>query len=117
VTEITGGVRGVDTRRGPNNRETKMPEDKSDEANVHAEEHQGLPPPEQLDLPEVEALQAKVEALEGAVESLKKEMTRIQIRQMLLKAIVGWKEGEEVPLPEDVLTGIREYAKELGIVV
>jgi len=94
-----------------------MPEDKSDEANVHATEHQGLPLPEQLDLPEVKALQAKVEALESAVESLKGEMTRLQLRQFFLKAIVGWKEGEKAPLSEDVLTGLREYAKELGIVV
>lgn len=94
-----------------------MPEDKSDEANAHAEEHQGLPPPEQLDLPEVKALRTKVEALEGAVKSLKGEMTRLAIHQMFLKACVGWKEGEKAPLSEDVLTGLREYAKELGITV
>lgn len=99
------------------NKETKMPEDKSDEANEHADEHQGLPPPEQLDLPEVEVLRAKVEALESAVESLRLDLNRIQMRQFFLKAIVGWKEGEKAPLSEDVLTGLREYAKELGITV
>ena len=77
----------------------------------------GPPNEDKLDLPEVRALQAKVEALEGAVESLKRDMTRIQIRQMFLKAIVGWKEGEKAPLSEDVMTEMRKYAKELGIVV
>ena len=62
-------------------------------------------------------LRIRIVILERAVEALQGNQVRMELRQMLLKACVGWKEGEKVPLPEDVLTGIREYAKELGMTV
>jgi len=96
-----------------------MPEDKSTEVKAHATEHQWPPPSEplQLDLPEVKALQVKVEKLEQVVESLKREMVKMQVRQMFIKAIIGWRDGEKAPLSKNKLKDLRRLAAELGIEV